>query len=238
MCPDSSAADEFTRDSLFAGGLWVLQPRQGYRFSMDAVLLAHFIAPKQGERLLDLGTGCGILPLILSYRHPGLGGVAVEIQPRLAALARENFAVNGLDAAWQVIEGDVGDLAAILPTGGFDWAISNPPYRPAGTGRRNPLPEAAAARHELTADLPAVIGAMRRALKTGGRAALVYPATRLAPLIAALKSQGLEPKRLQVVYSHPGDTGRLVLVEARKGGGEEMTVLPPFSIYQSPGGQI
>jgi tRNA1Val (adenine37-N6)-methyltransferase len=236
MSPGPSAADEFTREPLFDGQLHVLQPRQGYRFSVDAVLLAHFIAPKQGERLLDLGTGCGILPLILSHRHPGLAGVAVEIQPRLAALARENLAANGFAAAWQVEEGDFGKPSGVLPPGGFDWAISNPPYRPAASGRRNSLPEAAAARHELTADLPAVAAAMRRALRNGGRAALVYPAARTVPLIAALKNNGLEPKRLQIVYSSPGESGLLVLVEARKGGGEELLVLPPFFICREPGG--
>ncbi|MEJ2032908.1 MAG: methyltransferase, partial [Deltaproteobacteria bacterium] len=182
------ADNEFSRDSLFAGQLQILQPRQGYRFSVDAVLLAHFITPKRNERLLDLGTGCGILPLILSYRHPELTGVALEIQPRLAALARENLARNGLAAAWQVEEHDFRGLAGFLPAGGFDWAISNPPYRSAGTGRRNPLVEEAAARHELTADLPAVVAAMRHALKNGGRTALVYPAARMAALIATLKT--------------------------------------------------
>jgi tRNA1Val (adenine37-N6)-methyltransferase len=237
MCPGPSPADaEFTCEFLFDGRLRVLQPRQGYRFSVDAVLLAHFIAPKKGERVLDLGTGCGILPLILSYRHPGVGGVAVEIQPRLAALARENFAANGLAAAWRVAEHDFRELAELLPAGGFDWVISNPPYRPAGSGRRNPLAESAAARHELTADLEALAAAMRSALKNGGRAALVYPASRTAALITVLKMHGLEPKRLQIVYSLPGDSGQLVLIEARKGGGEHIAVLPPFFICREPGG--
>lgn len=238
MCPASSTpGGEFSRDTLFDGRLTVLQPRQGYRFSVDAVLLAHFISPKKGDRLLDLGTGCGILPLILSYRHPALGGVAVEVQHRLAALARENLAGNGLATAWQVEERDFKELAGVLPAGGFDWAISNPPYRSVGRGRRSPRAESAAARHELVVDLPAVAAAMLRALKNGGRVALIYPAARLAALVATLKNSGLEPKRLQVVYSYPGDAGRLVLIEARKGGGEELAVLPPFFIYRRAGGE-
>jgi tRNA1Val (adenine37-N6)-methyltransferase len=229
---------ELTRDSLFDDRLQVLQSRQGYRFSMDAVLLAHFVAPREGERLVDLGTGCGILPLLLSYRHPGINGIAVEIQPRLARLARENIVINSLERNWQVEEFDFQRLAELLPAGSCDWAISNPPYRRAGSSRSNPRGEQAKARHELSVELPAVIAAMRHALKAGGRAALIYPAARAASLLSGCKEGGLEPKRLQVVYSYPGGRGKLVLVEARKGGGEELLILPPFYLHEKKGGHV
>jgi tRNA1Val (adenine37-N6)-methyltransferase len=229
-------AGEFTRDSLFDGRLWVLQPRHGYRFSVDAVLLAHFVAPPPGARIIDLGTGCGILPLLLSYRQPGLSGLAFEIQPRLAALARDNLAANGLERAWRVAAHDFRRLAEVLPAGSCDWAVCNPPYRQAGASRLNPMTEQALARHEVCADLPAVTAALRHALGIGGRAALVYPVARTAALITALRSEGLEPQRMQVVHGYPGATGKLLLVEAVRGGGKEMQVLPALNIHCRRGG--
>jgi tRNA1Val (adenine37-N6)-methyltransferase len=234
----SPAAGAFTRDSLFDGRLWVMQPRQGYRFSVDAVLLAHFAAPPRGARIVDLGTGCGILPLLLSYRQPEIRGTAIEIQPRLAALARDNFAANGLDLTWRLVEHDFRRLAEVLPADSCDWAVCNPPYRQAGASRCNPMPEQAMARHELCVDLPAVTAALRHALRIGGRAALIYPAARTAALVASLRGEGLEPKRMQVVHGYPGSAGKLILMEAARGDGQELRILPPFYIYENKGGSF
>ena len=233
--PDND--QELTRDPLFSGRVVLCQPKRGYRFSVDAVLLAHFVAPRQDERILDLGTGVGVLPVILSYRRPGIRGVAIEIQPRLAGLAEANLAANGLAQSWQVVEDDFRRLAELLPPESFDWVVSNPPYRQAGSSRQNPMAEQAVARHELRADLSAVGAAMGHALKPGGRAAIVYPAARLAALLTTFRHYGLEPKRLQIVYGYPGAEGRLVLVEALKGGGEELEILPPFYIARESGGK-
>jgi tRNA1Val (adenine37-N6)-methyltransferase len=215
-----------------------MQPRQGYRFSVDAVLLAQFVVPPQGAQVVDLGTGCGILPLLLSYRQPELRGTAIEIQPRLAALARDNLATNGLDQVWRVVEHDFRHIAEVLPAASCDWAVCNPPYRQAGANRCNPMPELALARHELCADLPAVTAALRHALRIGGRAALIYPAARMAALVAALRGEGLEPKKIQIVHGYPGSEGKLILMEAVRGGGQGFSFLPPFYIHASKGGSF
>lgn len=230
------ASDEFSRDSLFDGRLVCLQPRDGYRFSVDAVLLAHFISPKRGERILDIGTGCGIVSLLLAYRNPETELTAIEVQPKLAALARENFRLNGFENRCSVIEGDCRAPNDLIKPGKFDWVVSNPPYRKTAVGRQNLCGEEAVARHEISVDLAGVLEAAATALRTKGRAAIVYPASRGAALIAGMRQARLEPKRLRIVYSYPGGEGKILLVEAVRNGGEELQVLPPFYVYTQKDG--
>jgi tRNA1Val (adenine37-N6)-methyltransferase len=232
----AGADDCLTRDHLFDGRIQCLQPRQGYRFSEDAVLLAHFIAPQPEDRILDLGAGCGIISLILAYRWPAITLTAMEIQPNLAELARRNAVDNKLAERLLVIQGDLRQSRDLLTPGSFDWVICNPPYHQQAAGRLNPQNEQAAARHEIHADLAAVLGAARYALRHHGRLAMVYPAARAASLLHEMKNSGLEPKRLRMVYSHPNAPARLVLVEAACMAGEELTVLPPLFVAEVPGG--
>ncbi|MGV1099692.1 tRNA1(Val) (adenine(37)-N6)-methyltransferase [Thiovibrio sp. JS02] len=232
----SEAVGEQSFDTLFAGRLHCRQHRRGYRFSVDAVLLAHFLVPKKNDRILDLCAGCGVVALILAHRWPEARLTALDVQPRLAELIRINSAENGFAERIQVVEGDCRRMGGLLPAGGFDCLVCNPPYRKVAGGRRNLLTEQAVARHEILADLAAVVRAAAFALKTRGRAAFVYPASRAAGLLACLVEHGFAPKRLQVVHSYPGDIGRLVLVEAVKNGGEGMNILPPFHVYEEKGG--
>lgn len=232
MAPDH----KLTEDSLFAGRLQCVQPRHGYRFSIDAVLLAAFIAPGPGSRILDLGAGNGIVSLIIAYRWPETVLTALEIQPELVELAGHNSRANGFQERIRVMAGDYRRIADCLPAASFDLVVCNPPYRKAGSGRLNAGAQQAVARHELAGDFSAVAGASAYALRKGGRAAYVYPAERGAALIHELKKIGLETKRLQVVYSYPGAAGKLLLVEAVKGGGEGLKVLPPFYVYQEKDG--
>lgn len=225
-----------THDTLFAGRLTCLQHREGYRFAIDAVLLAHFAAPRPGEKVLELCAGNGVVSLIMAYRQPQLAVTALELQPQLVGLLRSNVALNHYEQRITVVEGDCRFLANHVPAGVFDRVVMNPPYRRMASGRQTVGDEAAQARHELTLTLDEAVAAMALAVKNRGRCVMVYPADRLARLIAVLKGQRLEPKRLQIVYSYPGDAGRLVLVEAVKNGGEELAVLPPFFIYQAAAG--
>lgn len=229
-------AEEFSEETLFAGKLRCLQPRQGYRFSVDAVLLAHFLAPEPGTRILDLGAGCGVVSLILSHRWPTASLVALEVQPRLAEVIRRNVAINALESRCTVIEGDCRLIAALLPPNSFDWVAANPPYYPTGSGRHNPETERAKARHEILGGIGEMAQAAAFALKPSGQAAFVYPAARAETLLGVLRENGLAPKRLQMVYPYFGAEAVLVLVEAVKDGGEELTVLPPFFICQEKGG--
>jgi len=229
-------AEELTEESLFAGKLRCLQPRQGYRFSVDAVFLAHFFIPEPDARILDLGAGCGIVSLILSYRNPTTSLVAFEVQPRLAEVIRRNVAINSLENRVTVIEGDCRWIATLLPQCSCDFVAANPPYYQVGSGRANPETERAKARHEILGTIGEMAQAAAFALKNGGRAVFVYPAARAEILLGVLRENGLAPKRLQRVHPYSGAEAGLVLVEAVKDGGEGLAVLPPFFICQGKGG--
>lgn len=229
-------AEELSEESLFGGRLRCLQPRQGYRFSVDAVLLAHFLAPEPEARILDLGAGCGVVSLILSHRYPTTSLVALEVQPRLAEVIRQNVASNDLGSRVTVIEGDCRRIATLLSQGSCDWVAANPPYYPTESGRHHPETERAKARHEVLGGIGEMAEAAAFALKIGGKAAFVYPAGRAEILLGVLRENGLEPRRLQRVHPYPGAEAGLVLVEAEKNGGEELAVLQPFCICQERDG--
>jgi len=224
--------DALTDDTLFQGRLLCRQSRTGYRFSVDAVLAAHFCAAKPGTRVLDLGCGCGVIGLILAHRHPQLTVCGLERQEQLAALALDNSVRNGFADRFDVVRGDVRDIAAQLPPESFDLVVCNPPYRKKDSGRINLDDQAACARHELTATVDDFVRAGAFCVKNRGRVVFVYPAVRCNPLLAALQRYRLTLKRLQPVYSYPETTSaRLVLIEAVKNGGEQCEILAPFYIH-------
>ena len=226
----------YTEDSLFGGRIRCRQYESGYRFSLDAVLLGNFISMRPGEKVLDLGCGNGIVALILAYRWPSCELTGLEIQPDLAKMARENVELNNCQERIKIVQGDLRQIANSSAPGLYDRVVSNPPYRRKGAGRLNVAPEKQAARHETMADVASVVEAAAWVLKNRGRATFIYPAVRGATVLYELKKQGLEPKKLQTVYSYPGSSAVLLLVEAVKGGGEELTILPPFYVYREPEG--
>lgn len=217
------------------GRIKVFQHRQGYRFSIDAVLLAAFSAPGAQDRIVDLGAGCGIIPLILGFRHPAANITGIEVQPELAELAARNVAANGLAARVTIIRGDMKSLSIQAVSGPVDLVISNPPYRKGRSGRVNPHPQRAVARHEVLATLQDVTAAAARLLGIGGRFAIVYPAERITDLLTNLRSAGIEPKRIQTVHANNHDPARLVLVSGIKSGGPGAAVLEPLVIYRPDG---
>ncbi|MBW2466871.1 MAG: tRNA1(Val) (adenine(37)-N6)-methyltransferase [Deltaproteobacteria bacterium] len=227
---------DYTEDTLFDGRLNCLQHRKGYRFSVDAVLLGNFIRPRRGETILDLGCGCGIVSLILAYRWPSVNITALEIQPDLAVLARKNVKLNNWQERIKTVQGDLKEIKKYIAPGSFDWVVSNPPYRKPGTGRVNPGTEQAVARHEQAADLESVTRAANWAARKGGRACFIYPASRGAAVISGLKNTGLEPKKILPIFSYPGNAASLLIIEAVKQGGEELTLLSPFYIYEKKDG--
>lgn len=177
-----------------------------------------------------------MIPLILAYRvKTGRRIVGVEIQPELAELARRNVVENNLGDRIEIHQMDFREVASVFGAESFDLALSNPPYRKPGTGRVNPDRQKALARHELTATLKDVFVAARYLLREGGRAALVYPSTRLPNLVRSAIDHGFSPKRLTLIYSYPLGPCRLVHLECRKGGGEELKIEQPFYIYGESG---
>ena len=226
-----------TDDTLFNGRLVCRQHRDGYRFSLDAVLLAHFCQPASRDKVLDLGCGCGVIGLILCYRHPDVQVTGLELQPALADLSQQNIQANSLQDRFAVINGDLRTIKQHLRAESYELVLSNPPYHKVGCGRISQEDECALARHELTADPDSVIAAAAYAVKNRGTVACIYPAERLATVIAAMMKKRLVPKRIQPVYSYPeDDRARLVMIEAMKNGGEGLRLLPPLYIYQYPDG--
>jgi tRNA1Val (adenine37-N6)-methyltransferase len=211
--------------------LW--QPERGYRFSVDPLLLVDFPRAPLG-RIVDLGTGVGVIALGLLLRDPSAQATLVELQDSLAELARRNADANGLSARASLVVGDIAE-GLTLPGGSFDLAVSNPPYRTLDEGPASPEPEIAVAQHELRLTLAALTGEMRRLLRPGGRAALVYPAARLPALLAALEAEGLRPLRLRCVHPRAAEPANRVLVEAEKGARGPLVVEPPL-ILRDEGG--
>jgi tRNA1Val (adenine37-N6)-methyltransferase len=226
---------EETLDTLFEGRLKILQKKSGYRFSIDALLLAHFAEPRPMDRIIDLGTGCGIIPLILTFRRKAEKIVGVEIQPSLADLARRNAALNRLSSRIKVWEKDLRSLEGKSWKENFDLVLSNPPYRKVGAGRVNPHLEKALARHEFKATLQDVLRAAQYLLKEKGRFTMIYPASRAAELIQEMRQFHLEPKRLRFVHPHLKEEARLTMVEGFKEGRAQLRVLPPLFLYDSMG---
>lgn len=238
--PEIGNDREITEDQLFSGRLSCRQYRDGYRFSVDSVVLAHFPALKKGETILDLGAGAGVIGLILLYRNPELllSLTGYENQPELAELARHNFDRNGFEARSQVVIGDVREHKQLLMPESFSLVISNPPYYRAGSGRLSKGSQNREARHQLEAELNDFVQAAAHAVRNKGRVVMIYPASGLAELVVRLSAAQLFLKRLQLVYSYPRDTNeaRLALVEAVKNGGIGTRVLEPLYIYAEKGG--
>ncbi|MGC8762404.1 MAG: Mut7-C RNAse domain-containing protein [Acidobacteriota bacterium] len=223
-----------TRSTPFLrGALTVHQPVRGFRFGIDSVVLAGFSWVREGERVLDLGTGSGILLLLLAaWHHPGpLTGL--ERDPGLAELARRNFRENGLGDRAEVLEGDLRREEAI-PEASFDLVVCNPPYFPPREGRAAPPPERAEARHQVAAGPREVARAARRALSAGGRLCLCFPREALAPWTEALHGAGLFPRLLREVRHGEGDRPYLLLLQAGTVPAPPLR-LPPLTLRE-PGG--
>jgi tRNA1(Val) A37 N6-methylase TrmN6 len=223
--------DDETLDDLRPGGLKIIQAAGGYRFSLDPVLLCAFAEIAPGEQVVDLGTGSGIIPLLLARRSLAQAIVGVERLPELADRARRTVVLNGLQERVTIVEGDLRRDHAELPPQTFDAVLANPPYRRPGTGRVAPGSERAAARHELAGGLDDFLTAAVRLLRDRGRFYVVFLAERLAELLAELRRRQLEPKRLRCVHGRSGEAARMVLVEGRKRGGAGLRIEPPLVIY-------
>jgi len=224
------AGDE-TLDTLFQGRLKILQPRKGYRFSLDSVLLAGLTQARRRDRVVDLGTGCGVVPLLLAFRGAAGHLTGVEIHPPLAALARRNVMLNGFSRLVEILEADLKLIQRDQIPGPVSLVVSNPPYREIASGRLNPNREKAFARHELLADLGAVVKAAARLLPTKGRLALIYPARRLSRLFREVTEAGFTPKCLTLIHGSLDSPAKLVHLEAIRGGGEELRINKPFAVY-------
>lgn len=224
-----------SQDAFFNGRLRVTQSLNGYRFSIDAILLAAALEPQQGESILDLGTGCGIIPLILSTRYPGIHITGVEIQEELARLAQQNIIDNGYETSITIRNVDLKVLPDKETPGAFDWVVSNPPYRRPGTGRINPNRQKALARFEINVDLVQLVDAAARLLRRGGRFVTIFTADRMVDLIVQMRTATIEPQSIRAVQSQHGEAAKLVLVKGVKGGRNGLRIETPLVVYERDG---
>ena len=226
-----------TWDKLFSGAISCRQPKNGYRFSLDSVLLAHFARPSPGTRLIDLAAGCGVVGLIALYRHARIAScLAVEAQEELAFFARENFRDNGYGDKAEAVHGDVAQIRKLLPAQSADLVFCNPPYYQPGRGRESKSPGEKDARHQRT-PLVAFIDAAAWCLGKGGQAAFIYPAAQLAGLFAACETARLTVKGLRLVHSYPGAGATRALVLCRKEGGTGLLAMAPLYVYEEKNGR-
>ncbi len=226
------SADE-TLDLFLDGKLQIIQKKKGYRFSLDTLLLGQFVRIRKNERVIDLGTGCGILPLILSQKTKDNSFVGVEIQKDLAECAEKNVVLNHLEGRVSILKQDFRELRTIFPQESFDVVLSNPPYRKYQTGRINPSADKAIARHEIEGKLEDLISMASYLLPSKGRCYLIFPASRTVDLFVALRKGKLEPKRIQFVHPRVGEEAKFILVESFKASGVELRITRPL-ILEKP----
>jgi len=221
------SADE-TLEPFFDGKLQIIQKKKGYRFSVDPVLLSQFVRIRKNDRVIDLGTGCGILPLLLSQNTNAHSFVGVEIQRGLIDCAEKNVVLNHLEDRISILKQDFRELKRIYTPGSFDVVLSNPPYREYRTGRINPLPEKAIARHEIKGKLQDLISVASYLVPPKGRCYLIFPALRTVDLFVSLRNGKLEPKRIQFVHPRIGEEAKFVLTESIKASGVEVKIGSPL----------
>jgi tRNA1(Val) A37 N6-methylase TrmN6 len=223
--PGGAAAPGESVDPFLDGRLSLIQSENGYRFSIDALLLADFATIKEGDLVVDLGTGCGVIGLILLVSRPVKKVWGLEIQEELAGQAGRNVKMNGCSERMAVVRGDIARVP--FKGGCVDAVVCNPPYRKHRSGRINPHPERAIARHEILTGLEGITRAASFLLKRRGRLAMVYPAERLADLFSNFRRVNLEPKRLKLVYPSVRAGAKLALVEAMLGGRPGLKIEAP-----------
>ena len=220
-------------DTLVDGKLQLYQSRTGYRFSLDALLLANFVTVRVRDRVADLGAGNGPIALLLSHLHAAASISAIEVQPAMVARLRRSVALNQLAQRITVIGADLRRVDGLLTPLSFDVVVCNPPFRKASSGRVSADRERQIARHEIKGSLADFLAAAKYLLRPKGRLALIYGAERAVDLIAGLRAAGIEPKRLRWVHSFATDGALMLLVEAVLGGRSGVAVAPPLVIYRS-----
>ncbi len=221
-------------DDLIIKNLKLIQHPEEFCFSLDAVLLAHFASVRQNGTAADLGTGTGVIGILLLAR--GIAVVTgIEINPAMADMASRSATLNGLTDRLHIVNGDLRQVQQLLPSGSFELVVANPPYRPVGGGYLNPNDRVAMARHEVSASLADVVAAARHLVKYRGRFAMVHLPERLAEIMVAMCQVGIEPKRLQFVYPRIDKKPNMVLIEGVRGAKPGIEVLPPLLVYTPDG---
>lgn len=221
-------------DDLQRNGYRIIQNPQKFCFGMDAVLLSGFVRVKPGAKVLDLGTGTGIIPLLVEAKTQAAQISAIEIQEESADMARRSVWLNGLEDKIDIVTGDLREADKFFGAASFDVVTCNPPYMIGQHGLKNPDEPKAIARHEILCTLEDVVRTAAKLLKPGGYFCMVHRPFRLAEIITVMTKYKLEPKRMKLVYPYVDKEPNMVLIEGCRGGKPRMTVEKPLIVYKEP----
>ncbi len=213
----------------------IIQDSERFCFGMDAVLLSGFAKAKEGDKVLDLGTGTGIIPLLMEAKTEAAHLTGLEIQPDSADMAARSVKLNHLEEKIDIVTGDIREAVGLFGAASFDVVTSNPPYMTEHHGLTNPEDAKAIARHELLCNLEDVISQASRLLRPGGKFFMVHRPFRLVEIFVLMRLHGLEPKRMKLVYPFADKEPNMVLLEASRGGKARLEVEKPLIVYRKQG---
>ncbi len=222
-------------DELQRNGYRIIQNPEKFCFGMDAVLLSGFARAKKGDRVLDMGTGTGIIPILMEAKTEASHLTGLEIQPESADMAKRSVELNHLQDKIAIVQGDMKEAGTLFGAASFDVVTCNPPYIIEQHGIKNPDAPKAIARHEILCTLEDVVSQAAKVLKPGGNFYMVHRPFRLAEIMVTLQKYRLEPKRMQLVYPFVDKEPNMVLLEANRGGRPRMRVEKPLIVYREPG---
>ncbi|MHB8063308.1 MAG: tRNA1(Val) (adenine(37)-N6)-methyltransferase [Ruminiclostridium sp.] len=222
-------------DDLQLQGLRLIQNVESFCFGVDAVLLADFADVKKNHRVLDIGTGTGIIPILLSGKTHAKSIIGLEIQESMAEMAKRSVILNSLQNRVQIVHGDIKKYSEYFSKASFDVVVSNPPYTNKGCGLVNPHDSKAVSRHELLCSLEDVVSSAASLLVSGGQFAMVHRPERLVDIICCMRSNDIEPKYLKFVHPKPYKKPNMILIKGNRGGRPELKVQEPLYVYNSDG---
>ncbi len=220
-----------TTDYFLDGKIKLFQPETGYRVSMDPFFLCRHVEPEGNQRILDIGCGSGIIPLLLARRNSGVHVTGVEIQPELARIARRNIDANRVEGRITILNRDARELTLHDLSGPVDMIVSNPPFKKKNSGRLNPSRQKAVAKHEIELTLKDVLLQSGNLLSAGGTVCIIFPAERTAEIMVIMETCGIKPAMIRFVHPRRHDSAKLVIVSGIKGGAGFPKVSPPLFIY-------
>jgi tRNA1Val (adenine37-N6)-methyltransferase len=222
-------------DDLQYKGLKLIQKKDGFCFGVDAVLLANFADIKKGDRVIDLGTGTGIISVLLAGKTEAEKVTGLEIQPQVAEMAERSIKLNNLESRVNIVCGDIKNTVQHFGASSFDAVVTNPPYMNNGGGLVNPTDSLAIARHEIMCTLEDVIKASSKLLKPGGRFAMVHRPDRLVDIIFLMRTCGIEPKFIRFVHPSPYKKANILLIKGTRGGKPQLKMMEPLYVYDEKG---
>lgn len=222
-------------DDLQIKGYQIIQDPKRFCFGMDAVLLSGFVKAKKGSRILDLGTGTGVIPILLAAKTEAESIIGLEIQEASAEMAARSVQMNQLESRIQIIQGDIKEAAELFSAASFDVITSNPPYMNSQHGLENPYEPKNIARHEILCSLEDVVKAAAHLVKPGGSFFLIHKPFRLTEIFAVLTQYKMEPKRMRLVHPYVEKEPNMVMIEAVRGGRSRIRIEPPLVVYREQG---